>query len=527
MANLRLNSRQVAILLTLLSENLPISAEELGTQVGISTRTIRYNLPRIQPWLYLRGVQLISKPGSGITLEISDALRRQLQKELHQEEFFTLLTAEDRQTLLMFELLVHGDYRKREDLASCLFTSTATLSRDLQDVEACLHEFQLTLKRKPHVGVKVTGQESAIRNRLLSLLFETGLESALLHMSLWGTPRSQLDGTSHFPVQEHILKETLGWDLPNAWRWISLLRQKLNASFSETAHLHLALIWAVMVRRIRAGHIMEPLGDPAADQYRERQEREAVDELARQFFHETGTQLPPSDLAYLTLEIMTTPNEYFDSRLKTSSATTLDGSMVESVNLLVQNVSNRLGRPWVRDEVRNQLTMHLQRIALRLRYDLPLCNPLTHQILTTYPDLRNAISESLLDLADWELKPLPLDEIANLTIYMALGFGLTDQKGAKLKPRIVVTCPKGGVAVWMLLSRIREELPEVEVVDVVPVSRLGRFDFSNIDAVVCTIQLELPGTQVITVSPILSEQDVDLLKHRLGLLGKAPEPNPA
>jgi activator of the mannose operon (transcriptional antiterminator) len=249
MESLRLNSRQAAVLLILLSDNPPRSAKELGAQVGISPRMIRYNLPRIQSWLNSRGAKLISKPGSGITLDIGDSLRKQLQHELHQEEFFALLTAEDRQTLLMFELLVHGDYRKRENLASCLSTSTATLSRDLQDMEACLRESALTLKRKPHMGVKVIGQESAIRNRLLSLILETGLESALLNICLWGDTRSHLNGTSRFPVQEQILKEMLGWDLPGAWRWISRLRQKLNTNFSEVAQLHLALLWAIMVRR--------------------------------------------------------------------------------------------------------------------------------------------------------------------------------------------------------------------------------------------------------------------------------------
>jgi len=452
--------------------------------------------------------------------------RRQLQDDLRREKLLALLTAEDRQTLLVFELLIAGEYRRREDLAARLSASPATLSRDLQAAQAGLREHALRLERKPHVGVRVAGRESAIRNRLLALILETGLEPALLNMCLWGEARSRLNGTSRFPVQEHILREAAGWDLPGAWRWINLLGRKLGADFSESAHLHLALHWAIMVRRIQAGHPLEAAQEDM-ERLRERREHRIVEALARQFLGETGALIPAGDLARLTLEVLTTPAEDAAPRPGEAPGEEPGADMVELAQLLVQGASERLGRAWVREDVRARLALHLQRSALRLRHGLPVRNPLTSQILATFPQLWKATREALLDLRERTFEPLPPDEIANLTVYLALGFGLSDRKEPRLKPRIVVTCPKGGVAVWMLLSRIREELPEVEVVDVVPVSRLGRFDFSSIDAVVCTIQLELPGTQVITVSPILPEQDVRLLKQRLGLAGEAPAAHPA
>ena len=163
------------------------------------------------------------------------------------------------------------------------------------------------------------------------------------------------------------------------------------------------------------------------------------------------------------------------------------------------------------------LSRHLQRTAACIQHGLPIRNPLKEQIHKTYPDLWEATTSVAAKFPKYFQHTLSPDEIANLTLYMALAFGLTKSERFHIRPRVVVTCPKGGVAVMMLLSRLQKELPEIDVVDVVPVSRLGKFPPNSIDAIICTIRLDIPGTPAITVSPLLPEKDVTLLREKLGL----------
>jgi transcriptional antiterminator len=517
MGSAELNSRQAALALALVETDRPLSARDLGEKAGTSARTVRYNLPVISTWFSKHGARILSKPGVGISLAIHATGRPRLRDELRQEKTQSLLSAPERLSLIFFELLSTAEYRSRKQLANAFSTSEATLYRDLENLELHLITRPLRLDRHPHLGIRIVGAEEAIRQRLVTLLFNLGLEAPLLDICLWGPRGHDLNGSPSFPAQAHVLKSVCAWNLTDAWRYVGLAKQAMQAAFSEDTQLHLALYWAIMLMRLRNGCRLGPAGDRLAS-FGKLTTYTAVEAAARRLAQETGLQLSQEELLQLAVLFFAAPQDPLASNLVASQSGAEARTATKAfARKFAREVGSRIGHHLVRKDILVPFAEHLDRARTRTQCGLTFHNPLTEQVRTHFPDLWKATVKTAIENIAHFSEVVLADEIANLTLYMALAFGLTEFEQAPQRRRVVVTCPNGGVAVWMLVSRLQKELPEIEIVNVVPVSRMSRFDNASIDAVISTIQLRLSHVPVVTVSPLLPDQDVALLRQKLNL----------
>jgi mannitol operon transcriptional antiterminator len=112
---------------------------------------------------------------------------------------------------------------------------------------------------------------------------------------------------------------------------------------------------------------------------------------------------------------------------------------------------------------------------------------------------------------------LPPQEIAFLTLYLALAFRLTHNLEGRHDPRVIIVCPTGGVTVSILLSRLKNAIPEVVVVSVTSIKHLSRIDPGAIDAIISTAPVQALGLPVVVVSPLLTIQDMARIRELLGL----------
>jgi transcriptional antiterminator len=166
-----------------------------------------------------------------------------------------------------------------------------------------------------------------------------------------------------------------------------------------------------------------------------------------------------------------------------------------------------------------RLAEHLSRSVTRVHHGLPIRNPLTPEVRRAYPALWDATSEAARGLAGDLNAALPQEEIAYITMYMGMALELRRRLERNAGRRVVIVCPSGGVTAWMLLSRLKSELPELEVVDVMSIRYLGKFDRESADAVISTAELSSCPLPVITVSPLVTGQDIERIRRRLGLGG--------
>lgn len=512
-----LNSRQAAIAIALIEAEGPISAGALGSRLGLSARVVRYNLPLVRRWFSTHGVCLSGERRNGLTLAADPPLRNQLARELAGLRPPLVLSPIERRRLLLFELFTHDLGLSDREIRALVSTSRATTNRDLASIEAWLREHNLFVQKRSRMRTVLVGREDDLRHACVSLILETISETALLDLCLWGrTPSDRSEEVKH-PVQRLVLDRISGWGLHEAWRFISLIERELRVTFPDSDHLSLCLYWAVTVQRVRAGHsVTLPEGQISAQ---ERQpEHCAVEQACHLLHRETGLRLSPSEVAQLTLEVFASSRQPATGWERTvPEAAVVDREFVDMARRLAGDIGSRVDADLTHAEVVSRLAEHLSRTVTRARHGLPIRNPLTNEVQQAYPDLWRATDEAVKALCAELGVPLPAEEVAFITMYMGMALELKRRLERRVGRRVVVVCPSGGVTAWMLVSRLKAEFPELDVVEVISLRYLSRIDRERADVIVSTADLKSSPLPVITVSPLMSEQDVEHIRHRLGI----------
>lgn len=77
-----LSPRSSAILVEILDAHSPVHIRDITERYAISERTAKYDIQAIRGWLAKRGIELRSKPGAGMSVELADRDRIGLVEEL-------------------------------------------------------------------------------------------------------------------------------------------------------------------------------------------------------------------------------------------------------------------------------------------------------------------------------------------------------------------------------------------------------------------------------------------------------------
>jgi len=511
-----LNSRQARILLSLLNNPGPLSVRKISQQLSLPARVIRYNLPYIEEWLKTEKISYSLIHHNGLVLRISETDRKYLAKGITQEvPIINVYSSEDRVFLILFDLLINPDYFSGVEMQSRLSVARSTITRDLKNVEEWLSQKNLALSREPHKGIKVVGRIEDQRHALVSLLFELDLEAELLNYCIWGkaTSGSNLNQLSEGNLQ--IITRMSAWKVQDAWREVSRILQDINATLSESIVLYLALCWAIMKIHCRADYVIEP-DEEKSKLVAETPEFQVTQSAALRLYKTTGLSIPDQEIIQFTKELLGSIRGGRINQEESSS-----DQQVQLANQITSQlfklVGEKTGENLENPQVEKKLIEHISRQILRIKLNLPIRNKLSKEIQIMYPSIWQATTEAIDEInrdvgAGYGIN-IPNEEANYLTMYMVLARELKDER--KKGKRVIVVCPSGGITVWMVVSRLKKEFPEITIVDVVPIKRLGQVDKSHLDAIITTINIIDRQLPVIKVSPLLTNADIDLINEML------------
>lgn len=509
-----LNSRQSAILRYLLTHPDPVSAETLGASLGISARIVRHNLAFINSWLEAYRVDIQSKPNFGLLLACADETKKAILAKIDQNDAEKIFSLKDRGQIILYEVLSQAGEFSENRIRSTLKISRTTLTHDWDRVEHWLNQRDLFLTRRPRSGISVQGRENDIRHALITLLFETGLESDLINLALWGIKDLGPKQKELSLAVQYILTDIANWKLSDGWNMITWVENELVTTFADGDHLALTLYWVIMLQRIKKKHFIQ-LSDERIHYLSTRPEYQVVQEIIERLVVKAGLKLPPPEIAQLTLEVMTARG-IFTSQVESQSAEKSGEKTAEIARQLVHRIGQYLGADLDNSEVITRLTDHLSRVVIRMKFELPIQNNLTEETRHAYPLIWQATSKAIDEVWDEAGPPLPAEEIAFITMYMALAVQLNKNiQHRQPNPRAVVACPSGGITVWMLVSRLQEELPEIEIKQVISLRDLSKVDPNDVDIIISTAQVNTRKIKSITVNPLLTEQDISKIRREL------------
>ena len=162
-------------LLTLLSENDYLTAQTLAVKSGASSRTVQTRIGQLRAELEGHGATVESRQRHGYRLRVEDRTRRDMVQR--KPALFRLRRPQYSRTyrfrFLLACFLDGEEYFKLDDLSEELYVSSKTLSAELRQVEFVLGQYNITLKRKPHYGVRAHGSEFDRRRCYMDYLVQS------------------------------------------------------------------------------------------------------------------------------------------------------------------------------------------------------------------------------------------------------------------------------------------------------------------------------------------------------------------
>jgi transcriptional antiterminator len=503
MTILPLDSRQARITRALLADTKPATLASIASQLKLTTRILRYNLPPVEGYLRAAGLAVNRRPGVGIWISGDDDRRRQMLSGLDPTVAPRVLAAEDRKVRVLVALLDAAPQAiGLGALEVELGASRPTIRRDVRATEAWLDEHHLHLQRLPGVGVVVRGSEIEIRKALLALI----LEAVPIDALSGAMERAVIELGQHEQVGGTIEEFALGLDLPTSRR---ILRDQLrdrddNGPMATVETLFIAIV----ARRVRHGHhaafqsgqLRSLVDHPVAD---------AAARIAAAVGRAADLALTDGDVASITEFILG-----FAELVEASVPAEPDGAAL--IDRLVTLAAARLHPSLAADEqLRRNLSEHLRRLRVRLRYGLPITNPLDQEVRDRYPDVHAVASDIVAELGTVGEEVVPPEEVGFLTMYLA---GSLERHRLRQKVRVTVVCPAGMATAWILVSRLAAEFPHIEVTRVVSKTVFEqKLDADTADVVVSTVPLDEPtDVQTIVVSPLLRDRDVRRLARVFG-----------
>ena len=467
-----LDSKQKTLVRNL-SETVYHTSEELGELMGVSSKTVRTMVKTIKPVLAENGADIEAKSRRGFRLVVTD--RQRFEALLHpegRERKFLPNTGEERVYYLLVMLLSQVDYIKLEDIADELYVSKYTVTGDLHRVEVLLGEYSLEILRRPNYGIRVTGRETDIRNCMAHVL---GKHSSMMPDGGEGYRRMTVEVA-------RLLLETV---------------QMFDLHFSEFSFRNITNMICASLHRMLQRCIVVISREDTKQDLSDRTLRVA-DYLSSSLQECFGVPFPESEKVFLALNIA--------GKCNYSSTSMNDQNVVvdPALNTLTENMLLSIYDAFKLDFrenflLRMNLEQHLVAMDIRLRYNMPVENPLSKDVQKQYPLAYALAEQASIPLNRAYQTTISDDEIAYLAFIIQLA--LEQEKSGFSKKNILVVCVAGMASARLIGYRLKEEYSKyVDQIYVCDYYRLDLFDLSQVDYIFTSLpirkKVNIPIVQV-------------------------------
>lgn len=495
-----LDSRVIRILRWLVDQEGPRSTGELAADLGLSPRVIRYRLGAAEAYLRSMGAQLSKRRGMGLWLEADDDTRDRIRSDLAESSAAPrVYTPEERVHVVLAHLLsVAPESTSVDELERILEVSKASARRDLQRAEPWLEKRGLPVLRRPGVGVGVVGPEQSIRQAQVQLMLEAVPEKVLRELCLRGFNSSAM-ARVRLPagVRDYLQR------LPLQTCWNRVAASPISWTVAQgNGELVFSLYLAITAARLSAGKsiVMETGVQRSLTDHPVSATAAAI---AHEFSADLDIELSDQEVAGIT--------EYLLGLATLSSSPPEDDSSQHELLSDLLKLAGRELHPTLEDdpELHRGLALHLERLTVRLRYGLPVHNPLLKEVAERYPEVHKVAHRLGEVMAEALGQQIAEDEIGYITMYLS---GALERSRLAPRHRALIVCPTGMATAWVLVSRIQAEFPQLELVSVVSARDYQAHLEENIDVVISTVDLVPGEVPVVVVSPLLTAEDV----RRLG-----------
>ena len=466
----------------LLERNSSVSLFRISRDLGYSINTLKKDLPFIENFLRDKNIKLIKRPRVGIVIEASLEDREAFKKELRDR----MKIAQDRnerfiKTALAF--ILHDKPPTIEELSEILEISTVSAYSYVKKVKTYFQKIGINLRGYPRRGYYLLGDEEKIRNLALELI-----------LSYYGNDWLEF-WESVVENKDELIREFFGdLDFKKLASLLEGWEERYGFKLDDLEFAKLLLRFAVSLQRIKLGKLIE---DKRSLQLGRDLEGE-LDKVFSEIKESLSITIPRSEYSYL-----------FSFILGLIRNDKQDKDFNKVMGILINFLGNYMYDNY---DLLRMLAEHLLRSIQKIRAGERIENPLLEPIKETYREEFNLGSCIVKEINKNLSVKLDENEVGYVTLYLNI-----IRENLK-KKKIAIVCPMGIATSNMLYWKLKQEFPNVEIVEVLSYRDfIKKYVSLNVDLIISTAPLPVNLIPYVIVSPLLTKQEVEVLRKILSV----------
>ncbi len=499
MSGLDFNHREQRMLKVLLQSHPDaVSVKRLEQVLEVSRRTVYRELNALKTSLNTLDIEIQHQRGKGYTLVITDSSQLEQLNQLLSQEERQVLANDERQRHLLLQLLYTNDPLTTDALAYQFNVSVSTIEQDMQKLEESLNQKNLTLQRKKGVGTLVRGSEF-MRQQLAVMLIHNSVSEMTFyryidhlqvnHTEMKAPPILHLLNQHHLLVASQVIQQQV----------VNVIEK-----ISDTQLMRVIIGTTILLDRLSMDEEMDAVnGIKRIDQH--------IIHLSHQITAALSKELnyPFSIHARHYLALLLAGVNYKESL--TIFHQDFDSELVYQVKEFIRAVSKDTGNDYRQDaQLFDDLFTHMQ---AALRRPINLIGKQSFTVLEDmrlkYPELYKVVEHRFKDI--FQIQTISQDELTYFVLHFATSLERNPQPQKRVT--VLVICSSGIGTSRILESRLKQNIPEISVIQSAKISDLPRLNFDGFDLILSTVYLDQFEQDYLIISPLLKMTELEKIQQ--------------
>lgn len=506
-----LNNRCWEILNIFLRKTGPLTIDNIADELNVSNKTIRNDLDLIEDYLKSNNLgKLVKKPRIGVWLEATQENSFFIKNMIDKKQMYIHpYSSEDRMFYIIRKLLLSNEPLIMQDIADELYVSKATMIKDLEEAEEWLKKYNLKVMRRQNYGMEIVGSENDWRKAMVELLMILKDDEEIRNLlSLEGEDVNKRISQDYFKYLEKILPDI---DLIRIYDILVDTETNMKFVFTDETFLGLFIHIAISVERVKKKKDIKT-SYKHLNFHREQKEYEVAEWIAKRIEEEFNIKLPEPEIGYILLHIMGAKiQENFEDSDAEDILANVDEKIVEFAKQMIIMIGNVLSIDFSGDEkLLAGLVLHLRPAVNRLKYGMTLRNPLLDEIKKKYSSIYGAVWTTSVLFEKFFGAKVNEEEIGYIALHIGAALVRLNEK-----TRAVVVCSSGIGTAQLVAERLKNEIPELEIVSITSVFSLEKIKSTDFDIILSTIPVSIEkfkSKPLINISVFVNEDDVFRIK---------------
>jgi ascorbate PTS system EIIA or EIIAB component len=474
--------KRPALLLDSLLKVKNVNMNQLMDIMQLTKRQISYDLDKVNQWLKEKNLPAIQYKGTPYIIVPQDVEKYLRDQQTYQQERNFVLTEGERLAVIYLYLFIRSESISSYHLTQLLQVSKNTVISDLKKANEINSSFLVEIRYSRQKGYHLEGTELDKRALVMDYL------SRLIHVPYFEK------------LIEYLLREKKGGiHYKDTLRALKEVEKQFALYFVEERLHQFAFFLIFYYYREQERKFVQFHSNEAALLRDEPMNMAAIE--LRQLLQ---LEDEASETCYITIQLLGL--SFGKSFIQNNEQDLL-------FKLCEQLVFDFEAKACVvfekKDEVIQRLYQHLKPAYFRMKYRIPITNPLLEQIRSEHKELYTIVKELLHPISSLLRITIPEEEIGFITMH----FGALLEKPKQVMPakkKAIVVCPSGISSSLMVKHQLESLFSEITVDQTLSLREFQEGKYDHYDLVFSTVRLKV-SLPCFYVKPIMTPNE----KHNL------------